>query len=151
MYANHGSIVSENAASMTSQRDGGGRGAARTSGKTIMPIAASANGKSTNAGRLSAVSASSTPSHAKSPARPFGTARSASHIDAVNSSVVQISVMTSAAKYGSGGNNATAAAAAIATLSDATRRPIAYAATQMIGSSTVCASATAMWCTPKTL
>src|SRR5262249_54954169 len=108
------------------------------------PIAASATGNSTKTGRLNVVSASATPSSAKPAAVGLPNSRSASHIEIVNSSVVQTSVITSGTKYASGGNSAVAAAAATAIWrSRVVRRAIARTQAQMIMYSPVCASAIA--------
>src|SRR5580765_2553751 len=128
-----------------------GRARTRSTGNTTSQTAVSANGNSTNTGRLSVVSASSTPSQAKRPSPRSPSADTASHIEIVNSSVVSTSVMTSAPKYGMAGKSAVAAAAPMATVSDATRRAIAYTTVQVKANITVCARATGSWWTPNSL
>ena len=135
---------------MTAQHRGFGRWLTPSTGNMTRPVAASAMGKSTNTGRLSAVIASTTPSHANARGGQSCTARTAIHIDTLNSNVVHTSVMTSAPKYGMGGYRAVSAAAAIATRSPLTRRAMRYTTRQISTKSPVCASATGIWCTPKT-
>ena len=101
-----------------------------------------------NTGRLSVVTPSRNPSHANGARRSCRYARTAAHIDSVNSAVVQTSVMTSAPKYGIGGKSAVTAAAATASDSDTNARAIAYVSRQIRTNRTVCASATGSWPAP---
>src|SRR5205823_6575311 len=115
--------------------------------------AARANGNRTKAGRLSVVTPSRNPSSRNDDAlrgRAPITRPTARYMDAVKSTVVHTSVITSAAKYGIGGKSAVAIAASHAIRSDATRRPMAYTTRQTTENSAVCASATAIWCVPNT-
>ena len=114
---------------------------------------ASAGAKSTNAGRLSAVTPSRNPAPANAEGRSPRYARSTAHIDSVKSAVVQTSVMTSAPKYGMGGKSAVAAAATIASrsvIAGTVARAMAYDSMQIRTNRAVCASATGSWPTPNT-
>src|SRR5882757_8621094 len=102
----HGIIAIVNAPTSAAHCTSDGRGFTSATGKTTSPTAASATGKSTNTGRLSVVSAISTPAAANVAVRRESSARTATQIDSVNRNVVQTSVITSAPKYGIGGNNA---------------------------------------------
>src|SRR5262249_51295049 len=77
----------------------------------IAPAAIGANGYSTNAGALSAATASTNPSAATLHGERSRHARSVSQTPAVNRNVVHTSVITSAPKYGMDGNSAVSAAA----------------------------------------
>src|SRR5437588_546404 len=122
---------------MAAQWRGDPRSRTPSTGNTARPIAASANGKSTNTGRLNAVTASRNPSQANRLVLPVCSARSATSIEAVNISVVQTSVITSAEKYGIGGYSATTAAAARPIASEATSLPIANTTPQITTKSAV--------------
>src|SRR2546423_8696065 len=111
----HGTIAIANAPTSAVHRSSEGRGFTPATGKRTSPTAASANGNSTNTGRLSVVRAISTPAAANVTVRRDSSARSVIQIDAVNRNVVQTSVMTSAPKYGIGGKSAVMSAAPSAT------------------------------------
>src|SRR5213593_4429461 len=142
-------MVTANTTSMIAQCRSEGRGRTATIGKSTTPIAASATGNSTNAGRLSVASASMNPSRVNAPTVGSCRARIAIHIDTVNKNVVHTSVITSAAKYGMGAKAAVSAAAPSAIGSEATRRAVAYTTRQMSTNSPVWMSATGSWWTPK--
>jgi hypothetical protein len=108
-------------------------------------------GNSTNTGRLSVAIAIRTPSAANEATRSDCRPRTATQIAATNTNVVQTSVITSAPKYGIGGNNAVAAAAASASDSPAIRLVIANTSRQIATNRAVCASATGSWPVPATL
>src|SRR5580765_7205834 len=121
----HGTIAIVNAPTSAAHCTSDGRRLTPAIGKTTRPTAVSAMGKSTNTGRLSVVSAISTPAAANVIVRRDSSAQSAIQIDAVKSNVVQTSVITSAPKYGIGGKSAVTSAATSAARSLATRRTMA--------------------------
>src|SRR6185295_3566811 len=147
----HGTIAIVNAPTSATHCSSDGRCLTPATGNTTSPTAAIANGNSTNTGRLSVVSASSTPAAANVIVRRDSSARSAIQIDAVKRNVVSTSVITSAPKYGIGGKSAVTNAATSAARSLATRRTMSNTSRQMSAKSTVCASATGTCPVPATL